>query len=435
MKLFKNTPSAYFFFSVLLSIFFVPSFVEAQVSPDPLYVTGIDQFEVYPYSSPVSGADGFCVLASFELSQDSTIVMRHTPFANIANPVWTYNPSDINATATDYSFNAIFSNGLTPATEYVIQFIEVDQNGGYHLITPGNLTDDISNMCTPNSNGTLSESCPAGDFVVNDCSPSGVNQAAQGGGGNGPSASVTNVQSGQDSLTFSVETSGFQVGEVLTLVHTTDASIIPSGNFQNAQALSLSVLSAQSVLTVNLTSLQTNTPYYVTVLAPDGSVVIDTASNQPYEVLYTGSQNNGGGNGTQGSGTAGTINVNMTGTFGPSGVEEELQAGFTQCGYGQNYDCDFNAALATIDRIIKFLLYIIVLPVAAILFAWAGIKLIVARAKGKAGAMSEAKELIGRVVVGLIIAMGAWILIKFVLVILGYTDASGIVADILGITT
>ncbi len=441
MKLFKNYFSPYFFLLVL-GIFFLPSLVRAQFSTEPLYVTDVNQFEIYPYSSPVSGADGFCVLASFDLSQNTTIVMRHTPFANIGNPSWTYNNSVINGVDSVYDFNAIFSYGLTPATEYIVQFVEVNENGGYHLITPGDLTDDIANMCTPNANGTLSATCPVGDFVVSDCSPSGVNQAAQGGGGGGPSASITNVQSGQDSLTFSVETSGFSVGEVVNLIHTTDASIIPGGNFQNLVPHPLTISGNQSVLTVNLESLQTNTAYYVTILSSGGSVVIDTASNQPYEVLYTGGQNNngnngnnGGGGGTQGSGTAGTITVNMSGTFGPAGVQEEIQDGFTQCGYGDNYDCDFNAALATIDRIIKFLFYIIVLPVAAILFAWAGIKLIVARAKGKSAAMGDAKELIGRVIVGLVIAMGAWILVKFVLVIFGYSDASGIIADILGITT
>jgi len=64
-----------------------------------------------------------------------------------------------------------------------------------------------------------------------------------------------------------------------------------------------------------------------------------------------------------------------------------------------------------------------------------GLKLIIAKSQGKQAALSEAKSLFGQVLLGIVFAMGAWVIVKFILVILGYTDASGLLTQILGIST
>lgn len=148
-----------------------------------------------------------------------------------------------------------------------------------------------------------------------------------------------------------------------------------------------------------------------------------------------GNTQNQTGQANQNNANPSSITINVDVANSPELAGENINEGLVQCGFGQSYDCDFNALLETIDRVLKFLLYIIVLPLAAILFAVAGIKLVIAREKGKEAAMSDAKTLFGNVVIGLALALGAWIIVKFVLVILGYTDASGVLTQILGITT
>ncbi len=418
-----------------IAFFGVSFFAKAQVSTDALNIGEITEFESYSFYGG-NNVPGICLLATFYTTQQATVQVRTAPFSTINNPVWTYSPSIITIDPLTDAINMQMGYGLQPATEYIAQFLELAPDGTRHLITPQNPTDDIQVICTPNSDGTLNPSCPSNSVSVAECSPSGVNAAQQGSSGdlqNG--VTITNVVSGEDILLFDLNPNSISSGEVLNVFYTTNSSDITNGTYQNGQSVSVTV-QGSALLAVNLVNLQTNTTYYVTVIDQSGSIVIDTNSNVPYETLTTGDQT-GSENSTNGNGNGpGTINININGTFGQTELQgENIEDGFTQCGYGEVYDCDFNQLLATIDRIIKFALYVIVLPLAAILFAWSGIKLIIEKAKGKQAALAEAKAIFGRVLLGLVFAMGAWVIIKFVLVVLGYTDASGLLTQILGITT
>lgn len=80
-------------------------------------------------------------------------------------------------------------------------------------------------------------------------------------------------------------------------------------------------------------------------------------------------------------------------------------------------ECDFNAFMALINGVINFLLFKLSIPIAAIMFAYAGFLLI----KAQGGeAKTQAKGIFTDTVLGLVAAMAAWIVVKTILSILGY---------------
>jgi len=432
MKHFNFYHSLYIFFAIFFTSISFPLFVHAQVSLEQLFITNINQYDVYPYiTGGFGGVPGLCVLGSFSSPQETQVQIRTVPFSMINNPVWIYsNPLSIISPSS--GVNATFGNSLDPTTEYVVQVLEVAQDGTRHLITPNNPGDDITSMCTPSPNGTIWEICPLGDFVLSGTCDTATLLSALGNG-----VTISNVQNTEDTISFSVNAQTIDIGQDLYVVYSTSPTQIVAEDFEGLSNTMATVNTGnQTNIPFSFIGLQANTTYYFTVLNSAQAIILTTANNQGYEVFSTTGTGAGTNSGTTGLGEAGTINVNLDGTFGQTELTgENIESGLIQCGFGDNYDCDFNAALATIDRIIKFLLYIIVLPLAAILFAWAGIKLIIAKAKSKESEFSKAKELFTGVILGLVFALSAWIIVKFVLVILGYTDASGIITQVLGITT
>ena len=81
--------------------------------------------------------------------------------------------------------------------------------------------------------------------------------------------------------------------------------------------------------------------------------------------------------------------------------------------------CNFNALMVLINNIINFILYGMVIPIAAILFAYAGFELVTSG--GSTEKRGIAKKVFTNVVIGLVIAMSCWLIVKLVLGILGYT--------------
>lgn len=445
----KNYSISFFILAIFSSLFFVAHYSFAQ-SEEPLYITAVEQFELYPFQASSgqnyglqgsSNPVGICALINTYAGIQTNLAMQAVPYSN-PNSSW------VSVGAPQYPLsqgwnglnivlgNSVSSN-LLPSTAYTFRLLEVGNSGNSYFITPEDTGDDVKTMCTPNANGSLNQSCGFGSIVVSECSPAGVNQAIQnasnGGTFYGPSATIGNITSTSNSLNFSVNLSGATPGIPIAVGYTTNSSAIPDGNASLISVIEYPVSGQGSAtIPVSLTNLQANTNYFVTVYyGVNQAIIINTPNGQPFYTLQT--VNTGQ---TSTSQTTANININLSGEFGQAELAgENINQGLVQCGYGETYDCDFNQVLATIDRIIKFLLYIIALPVAAILFAYSGIKLIIAKASGKQAALGEAKSVIFNVLIGLIFAMGAWVIVKFVLVILGYTDASGIITQILGITT
>lgn len=423
----------------ILVFLFLPFYSEAQVSTEALHIGEVVEFNAY--SAFVSGnTPGMCLLATFYSVTPTNVRARTAPYSTIDNPVWTYGVHVPGVGPLETAIDMSIGSNLQPATKYIVQFVEVASDGTYHIITPQNQTDDITTICTPNADGTSNSSCQPSTPVVSNCSPAGVNQALQASGENIlGTASIENISPNQNGVSFVVDTSNLDSGLTFPIVYSSDPQVVNPDFTGPVQTLLFTTNGGNVPLEIS--GLQNNTTYYLTIMNTGGSIIINTDSNLSYESFTTGAQGGGNGtgggsNGVTGSGVAGTININIDGTFGTSELQgENIEQGFTQCGYGDTYDCGFNELLATIDRIIKFMLYVVVLPLAAIMFAWSGIKLIIAKSQGKQAALSEAKSLFGQVLLGIVFAMGAWVIVKFILVILGYTDASGLLTQILGIST
>ncbi len=81
--------------------------------------------------------------------------------------------------------------------------------------------------------------------------------------------------------------------------------------------------------------------------------------------------------------------------------------------------CDFNAFMKLIDNIIKFLLFTLAIPIAAIMFFYAGLLLVTA-GEETASARTKAKGIFTNAVFGLVLAAAAWLIIRTILSILGY---------------
>ena len=84
-----------------------------------------------------------------------------------------------------------------------------------------------------------------------------------------------------------------------------------------------------------------------------------------------------------------------------------------------NYDntCDFNSLILLINNVIKFLLMDIAAPFIAIIIIYTGY--LYMTAGGNAGQTEKAKHILRNVVIGYIIALGAWIIINTIITSLG----------------
>ena len=94
--------------------------------------------------------------------------------------------------------------------------------------------------------------------------------------------------------------------------------------------------------------------------------------------------------------------------------------GLVPCTDGEK--CDFNALMDLVNNVIEFILKYMALPIAAIMFAFAGLKMITAGGEA-AHARTQAKEIFMNTIIGLIIAVAAVLTVKTVLSILGYKGA------------
>ncbi len=114
-------------------------------------------------------------------------------------------------------------------------------------------------------------------------------------------------------------------------------------------------------------------------------------------------------------------------------IQRQFQNGLVPCGkpatavttvsgktyqVGQVIPCDFNSFMKLIDNIMKFILFSLAVPIAALMFAYAGFKLVTSG--GSAEAKTRAKTIFFHAVLGIVIAAGAWLIVKTILDILGY---------------
>mgnify|MGYP001567344727 FL=1 len=88
---------------------------------------------------------------------------------------------------------------------------------------------------------------------------------------------------------------------------------------------------------------------------------------------------------------------------------------------GELRQCDFNGLMTLIDNVTQFALFKLALPISAIMFFYAGFKLVTSG--GSTEARTKAKSIFTSTVFGFIIALTAWLVVKTILLILGYQGA------------
>jgi len=84
-------------------------------------------------------------------------------------------------------------------------------------------------------------------------------------------------------------------------------------------------------------------------------------------------------------------------------------------------NCGWNELMTLINTVITFILTKLALPIAAVMFAVAGIMLLTSG--GDPGKKTKAKELFSGVAIGLVIIAAAWLIVHTILSMLGYVDA------------
>lgn len=94
----------------------------------------------------------------------------------------------------------------------------------------------------------------------------------------------------------------------------------------------------------------------------------------------------------------------------PSGglVPPECQNGF---------NCDFNSLLTLVNNVVNFIL-ILSFPVLAVVIAWVGFLFL--SSGGDSGRRSKAKQVLMKTIIGFIVLLAAWLIIKGILLGLGY---------------
>ncbi len=101
------------------------------------------------------------------------------------------------------------------------------------------------------------------------------------------------------------------------------------------------------------------------------------------------------------------------------GAEGKPDLGKVSCDNSAGNPCDFKALMREINTVIQFLLFDMVVPIAALMFFYAGFQLVTA-GEETAGARTKAKSIFSNAVYGLIISVSAWLVIRTLLSILGF---------------
>lgn len=83
--------------------------------------------------------------------------------------------------------------------------------------------------------------------------------------------------------------------------------------------------------------------------------------------------------------------------------------------------CDFDDLMALINNVIRFLLFFLATPIAAIAFAYAGFLYLFDG--GNTQQVSKAKKIMRNVLIGYVVALAAFLIVRTIMVSLGFTDA------------
>ncbi|GMQ95412.1 MAG: hypothetical protein BMS9Abin13_525 [Patescibacteria group bacterium] len=84
--------------------------------------------------------------------------------------------------------------------------------------------------------------------------------------------------------------------------------------------------------------------------------------------------------------------------------------GLVPCGSQGQSECGFADLIVLIQSVIDFLMFKVAMPLAAVAFAWAGVRMLIAG--GNEQTISDAKGMLWSVLIGILIALSAWLVVK-----------------------
>lgn len=111
---------------------------------------------------------------------------------------------------------------------------------------------------------------------------------------------------------------------------------------------------------------------------------------------------------------------------------QSVEGGLVPCGnekiapgqpgeYGIVNPCKWEHILELVDKVVRFILFVLLVPIAAIMIAYAGFLMLFSG--GNPDKRSKAKNILLNVVIGMFFAVGSWVIIHTLLDILGYEGA------------
>lgn len=175
---------------------------------------------------------------------------------------------------------------------------------------------------------------------------------------------------------------------------------------------------------------QPNSSTVINAADGDGKISL-TAPQSPIEETEeepeeTEENNTGSGTTTSNNGSTGS-----TTTYFNDAQTDVIQNGIvnTDCGYGLSDGgrmCGYSDAIRLIKRIIEYI-FVLVLPISAIVFAYAGYLLLTSG--GNTEKLKSAKRAMTNVIIGIVVIMAAWLVVKTIATSLGVDDG---IANILG---
>jgi hypothetical protein len=85
-------------------------------------------------------------------------------------------------------------------------------------------------------------------------------------------------------------------------------------------------------------------------------------------------------------------------------------------------NCDFNQFMTLINNVINFMIFYLALPIAGIMFAYAGF-LMVTAGEEASSARTQAKGIFSNALMGLCIALLSWVIVHSILEVMGYSGS------------
>lgn len=82
--------------------------------------------------------------------------------------------------------------------------------------------------------------------------------------------------------------------------------------------------------------------------------------------------------------------------------------------------CDLGSVLQLLNNVIEFLIKVLLFPVAIAMFMYAGYQYIISQ--GQPVKKVNVKRMVGKLILGILLILCSWVIVKTLLVSLGYTD-------------